>query len=72
MAVKIGKSEIASSRNGLVIERKEVDVDLSEKEEKELQVVPKAVDVDVRDDVVEDVQKKVSRVSRKKVKKSKD
>ena len=72
MAVKIGKSEIASSRNGLVIERKEVDVDLSEKEEKELQVVHEAVDVDVRDDVVEDVQKKVSRVSRKKVKKSKD
>ena len=72
MAVKIGKSEIASSHNGLVIERKEVDVDLSEKEEKELQVVPKAVDVDVRDYVVEDVQKKVSRVSRKKVKKSKD
>lgn len=72
MAVKIGKSEIASSRNGLVVERKAVEEAVQVKEVvKEAEKPVESVDVAESDVVVDDVQKKVARTSRKKTKKTK-
>jgi hypothetical protein len=75
MAVKIGKSEVASSSNGLVVERRQV---ADEKKEQctvadELSVEP-VVDVDVSlRDVSDDEKKKVVRSSsRRKSKKVKE